>query len=64
MIDYCTLYPEEYESAVEWDDFVSGHSCDGTCKEFHGWYTPVGYLELIPEERFDPSVIDDLTNIL
>lgn len=64
-LDCDTQYPEEYQVAVEWDDYVAGHTCCGACKKFHGWFVPVRYLELLSDEDgFDPSLIDDLANIL
>lgn len=32
--------------AVEWDDYVGGHDCEGHCAYGHGWWVDICGIEL------------------
>lgn len=41
--------------AVEWDDYVGGHDCDGHCTDGHGWWVDTNNIEFdnSPDEPFE-----------
>lgn len=43
---------------VESDRPSQGHSCDGRCREGHGWWIPSSHIELIEEESVEDELVD------
>lgn len=41
--------------AIEWDEYVGGHDCEGHCADGHGWWVNTEDIELDdgPDEPFE-----------
>ena len=49
--------PREY-CGVAFDEYVSGHSCDGRCEYGYGWYMPS--IDLIPIDSCKSIGLEEL----
>ena len=52
MIGKICKFNKEYNSVgIEFDENIQGHSCDGNCEDYHGYYVGYDGIKLIEPKR-------------